>query len=66
LGAHLLGDAFDNDPELFMRRGGAAETLEKAKQQGKVRYVGFTEHKSPASHLKMLATGFPDAKTLPL
>ena len=63
----IHGVSFDNDPELFIRRGGAAEALEKAKQQGKVRYVGFTGHKSPALHLKMLATGFPfDAVQMPL
>jgi hypothetical protein len=35
--------------------------------QPKVRYVGFTGHKDPAIHLKMLATGFPfDAVQMPL
>jgi hypothetical protein len=62
LGGHHVGDAFDNDPELFIRSGGAAEALEKAKQQGKVRYLGFTGHKSPALQLKMLATGLPGRK----
>ena len=41
---------FDNDPELFIRPGGAAEALDKAKKQGKVRFVGFTGHKDPAIH----------------
>jgi uncharacterized protein len=63
--AHGIG--FDNDPELFMRRGGAAEAMLRAKQQGKVRFLGFTGHKSPQIHLKMLATGFPfDAVQMPL
>ena len=36
-------------------------------QQGKVRYVGFTGHKSPALHLAMLAHDYPwDACQLPL
>jgi predicted aldo/keto reductase-like oxidoreductase len=61
------GVAFDNDPELFIRPGGAAEALVQAKQQGKVRFVGFTGHKHPAIHSKMLATGFPfDAVQMPL
>jgi len=61
------GVAFDNDPDLFIRPGGAAEALTKAKQQGKVRYVGFTGHKDPSMHLHMLATGFPfDAVQMPL
>jgi predicted aldo/keto reductase-like oxidoreductase len=63
----IHGVGFDNDPELFIRPGGAAEALTKAKQEGKVRYVGFTGHKAPEIHLKMLATGFPfDAVQMPL
>ncbi len=54
-------------PNLFIRPRGAAEALSKAKQQGKVRFVGFTGHKSPEIHLKMLATGFPfDSVQMPL
>jgi uncharacterized protein len=63
----IHGVCFDNDPELFIRPKGAAEALDLAKRQGKVRYVGFTGHKDPAIHLKMLATGFPfDAVQMPL
>jgi aryl-alcohol dehydrogenase-like predicted oxidoreductase len=61
------GVCFDNDPDLFMRPNGAAEAMHKAKEQGKVRFVGFTGHKDPAIHLKMLATGFPfDSVQMPL
>jgi aryl-alcohol dehydrogenase-like predicted oxidoreductase len=61
------GVSFENDPELFMRPGGAAEAMLKAKQQGKVRFLGFTGHKDPAMHLSMLNTGFPfDAVQMPL
>ena len=50
-----------------MRPGGAAEALRKAKEQGKVRFVGFTGHKDPTIHLKMLETGFPfDSVQMPL
>jgi aryl-alcohol dehydrogenase-like predicted oxidoreductase len=63
----IHGVGFDNDPELFIRPGGAAEALAKAKQEGKVRFVGFTGHKSPDVHLKMLDTGFPfDSVQMPL
>ena len=63
----IHGVGFNNDPELFIREGGAHEALTKAKEQGKVRFVGFTGHKSPAVHLKMIETGFPfDAVQLPL
>ncbi len=63
----IHGVSFDNDPELFMRPGGATEALRKAKEQGKVRFVGFTGHKDPEIHLKMLETNFPfDAVQMPL
>ena len=61
------GMAFDNDPELFIRKNGAAEALEKAKKDGKVRFVGFTGHQNPKVHLAMLKTGFPfDSVQMPL
>jgi hypothetical protein len=31
--------AFDNDAELFIRKNGAAEAVEKAKKDGKVRFL---------------------------
>jgi aryl-alcohol dehydrogenase-like predicted oxidoreductase len=58
---------YDNDPDLIFRSGGAAEALQEAKQQGKVRLIGFTGHKDPAIHLKMLSHGFPfDTVQMPL
>jgi predicted aldo/keto reductase-like oxidoreductase len=61
------GVSFENDPALFMRPGGAAEALLKAKEQGKVRFLGFTGHKDPAIHLRMLQTDFPfDSVQMPL
>jgi uncharacterized protein len=58
---------YENDPELHFAKGGAIEALDEAKKQGKVRFVGFTGHKSPAIHLKMLAHDYPfDAVQLPL
>lgn len=59
------------DPAWVFENGGAAKALLEAKQAGKVRYVGFTGHKSPAIHLAMLkeadARGFRfDAVQLPL
>jgi len=63
----IHGVGFANDPELFIRPGGAAEALTKAKKDGKVRFVGFTGHKDPDVHLAMLNTGFPfDAVQMPL
>src|ERR1700689_4979008 len=48
-----------NDPDLIFRPGGAAEALLEAKKQGKVRFIGFTGHKDPAIHLRMLAHDYP-------
>lgn len=58
---------YETDPDLHFARGGAVEALQEARKQGKVRFVGFTGHKSPALHLRMLAHDFPfDAVQLPL
>lgn len=58
---------YEDDPERHFSKGGVVEALELAKRQGKVRYVGFTGHKSPDIHLRMLSHGFPfDACQLPL
>jgi len=54
----IHGVSFQNDPDLFIRPGGAAEALRKAKKDGKVRFVGFTGHKNPSIHLDMLNCGF--------
>ena len=41
---------YSNDPDRHFARGGVVEALERAKSQGKVRYVGFTGHKDPEIH----------------
>jgi predicted aldo/keto reductase-like oxidoreductase len=59
--------AFYNDPERHFAKGGVIEALDKAKSQGKVRFVGFTGHKDPAIHLKMLSYKYPfDTCQMPL
>ena len=56
-----------NDPDLIFAPNGAIEALRKAKEQGKVRFVGFTGHKDPRIHQKMLAHDFPfDTVQMPL
>ncbi len=56
-----------NDPDLIFAPGGAAEALVEAKQQVKVRFIGFTGHKDPRIHLKMLRHDFPfDTVQMPL
>src|ERR1700719_2340807 len=58
---------YENDPDLHFAKGGVVEALDEAKKQGKVRFVGFTGHKSPAIHLKMVAHDYPfDTVQMPL
>jgi aryl-alcohol dehydrogenase-like predicted oxidoreductase len=58
---------YDNDPDLIFAPNGAAEALVEAKKQGKVRFIGFTGHKDPEIHLKMLSHDFPfDTVQMPL
>ncbi len=57
---------YDNDPELAYAKNGVLEAFEQAKQQGKVKFVGFTGHKDPGLHLKMIEMGYPfDTVQLP-
>src|SRR5271156_773153 len=61
----------DSDPDRIFAEGGGMEAILEAKKAGKVRFIGFTGHKSPDIHLKMLATaaqhGFTfDAVQMPL
>ncbi len=58
---------YENDPDLIFAPNGVAEALLEAKQQGKVRFLGFTGHKDPSIHLKMLSHSFPfDTVQMPL
>ena len=54
----------DDDPERIFAAKGGMEAVVEAKQKGKVRYIGFTGHKSPDFHLKMLKTAFARNFTL--
>jgi aryl-alcohol dehydrogenase-like predicted oxidoreductase len=44
------------DPEAIFATGGGMEAALEAKKAGKIRYIGFTGHKNPDIHLKMLET----------
>ncbi len=60
-----------SDPDRCFAAGGAIEALEAARAAGKIRFIGFTGHKSPRWHLAMLrraeARGFTfDTVQLPL
>jgi aryl-alcohol dehydrogenase-like predicted oxidoreductase len=59
------------DPDRFFAADGPLEALLEAKKAGKIRYIGFTGHKDPVVHLRMLevaeARGFAfDACQMPL
>jgi len=59
------------DPDRIFGPGGAMEALVAARKAGKIRYIGFTGHKDPDIHLKMLHTAFHhdltfDAVQMPL
>lgn len=57
---------YDNDPDWVFEKGGLRAALE-ARKAGKVRYIGFTGHKDPRIHLKMLAKPHPwDAAQMPI
>jgi aryl-alcohol dehydrogenase-like predicted oxidoreductase len=42
------------DPDRFFAPDGPLEALLAAKKAGKIQYIGFTGHKDPAVHLRML------------
>ena len=61
----------ENDPERIFAPHAAMEAVLEAKKQGKIRYIGFTGHKCPDIHYKMLQTAFAhnftfDAVQMPL
>jgi aryl-alcohol dehydrogenase-like predicted oxidoreductase len=45
-----------DDADRIFAAGGAMEAALEARSAGKVRYIGFTGHKSPDIHMKMLQT----------
>jgi aryl-alcohol dehydrogenase-like predicted oxidoreductase len=42
------------DPDRFFAAGGALEAVLDAKKAGKIRFIGFTGHKDPSVHVRML------------
>jgi aryl-alcohol dehydrogenase-like predicted oxidoreductase len=56
---------WDNDPEWVVEQGGLAELL-RLQKEGKIRFVGFTGHKSPHIHLKMLSVHHWDTVQMPV
>ena len=59
--------AVDAHAEMIFSQDGAIHAAVKAREQGKVRFIGFTGHKSPGIHLKMILKDFPwDAVQMPI
>jgi predicted aldo/keto reductase-like oxidoreductase len=57
---------YDNDPDWVFEKGGLKAALE-ARQTGKVRFIGFTGHKHPEIHLKMIHKPFDwDTAQMPI
>ncbi len=56
---------YDNDPDWIVERGALGEAL-KAQKEGKIRYLGFTGHKSPLIHLSMLSRHQWDTVQMPV
>jgi predicted aldo/keto reductase-like oxidoreductase len=57
---------YDSDPDWVFEKGGVKAALE-ARKAGKVRFIGFTGHKDPRIHLKMLSKPHPwDTAQMPI
>ncbi len=56
---------YDNDPDWIVERGALAEAL-RAQKEGKIRFLGFTGHKSPDIHLSMLPRHNWDTVQMPV
>ena len=44
----------DEDTDLIFSKNGALQAVQKAQQDGKVRYIGFSGHADPQFHLRMM------------
>ncbi|HEY3373918.1 MAG TPA: aldo/keto reductase [Candidatus Aquicultor sp.] len=56
-----------DDPDRVFAPGGAIDAFVDARDAGKIRFIGFTGHKDPDIHLKMLNQGFAwDTVQMPL
>src|SRR5262249_16995636 len=56
---------YDNDPDWIVERGALREAL-RAQKEGKIRFLGFTGHKSPDIHLAMLTRHPWDTVQMPV
>lgn len=54
------------EAEQILGPNGSLEAFVKAKQQGKVRHIGFTGHHNPAVHLRLLSAGEWETVQMPI
>ena len=60
-------DIRQEDPDKIFADGGALEAALKAREEGKIRYIGFTGHNNYEWHRKMLSHNFPfDSVQMPI
>ena len=58
---------YDNDPDRHYAPGGVLEAFDRARRDGKARFVGFTGHKDPSMLVEMLRRGYAfDTVQMPL
>ena len=50
--------------ELLTKKGGALETLHKARSEGLIGHIGFTGHDAPENFTKLIETGIFDSLTI--
>ncbi|CAA6677590.1 MULTISPECIES: aldo/keto reductase [unclassified Lentimonas] len=63
----MMHQVSHDDVKDAYRNEGAIEALELAKQQGKIRYAGFTGHSDPKIHIEMIEQGYEwDAMLIPI
>lgn len=60
----MLHNVVGDDAERAYEPNGAVEALEKAQEQGKIRYTGFTGHTTTKVHVDLIEGGFPWDSTL--
>ena len=63
----MLHNVSGNDAEDAYKQDGAIEAMELAKQQGKIRYTGFTGHTETKVHIDLIKGGYAwDATLMPV
>lgn len=63
----MLHNVSDDDAETAYAKDGAIEALDQAKQDGKIRYTGFTGHTDPDIHVALIEGGYAwDATLMPV